>query len=166
MSRPDLIPWRHWRWLAPVDVLTAALVIAVCIGILAAAMGTVIDKTQMSAMFGAVQPARIAASEALALSGDPDAPIPDWATPGTAGAPFQVDHLGAAVRVSGHHASSHLPYTVVMRLAVNTTAPAGSVFWVCGAHAPPPGWSAGATGPIDTQDAPNWLAPCRATVGS
>ena len=167
MIQSGLIPWGHWRWVIPVDTLTGVMVIAVCIGILAANVGTVIDKAQMSGVWFQTQPARIAVSEALALTGDIDASIPAGSTPDTVGGRWQVDDRGASVRLSGHHVQTHSPYTLSMRLAVNAAEPAGSVFWICGAHTPPRGWSTGATtGPIDVQDAPNWLAPCRAAAGS
>ena len=94
MIQSGLIPWGHWRWMIPVDTLTGVMVIAVCIGILAANVGTVIDKAQMSGVWFQTQPARIAVSEALALTGDIDASIPAGSTPDTVGGRWQVDDRG------------------------------------------------------------------------
>ena len=70
MNPPRMVPWWSWRWILPVEIVTAAILIAGGIGVGIANYPIWLGKARMQGAWGESHPARIAAAEQIALHGD------------------------------------------------------------------------------------------------
>ncbi len=162
MNPPRMVPWWSWRWILPVEIVTAAILIAGGIGVGIANYPIWLGKARMQGAWGESHPARIAAAEQIALHGDAGrAEAAVSVAPAAAASATGAETAAPASSAEAAASAARLSW----RAALNADQPAASVFWLCGARLPVAGWQAAAPAPIDPQQMQSWPAPCRPREG-